>query len=374
MEKDQLVYFGKGLYLTNVNEMPSLLPKLENKCYLLEWDGGRKAFFLSESQSFKLPKTVYGNKDHLDTYLKKYAKQDKNLGVLLTGLKGDGKSVDAKILALKSNQPIIVINSGFTSSEFLKFVTNPIFDNCTIFIDEFEKVYKDEDYQFVNILKWLDGASNNKNLFIFTSNSLSINKFLINRPSRLRYIKKYAGLPWEIIEQVVNDKITNEKLNVETKQELTKYPLITMDILIEILNDILDLGISCKKAIEILNCNLKLETFTTTIKIQYKKEVSHCSVKEAYYSNLLSLDNQYSSSYSVWVTHKDFIESEKDSEGDIFLNLEPLVKEHRDSIIQEVSKNKSCTKKVKYKFKSFTFDVTFSVNKSANLNNHIAEF
>lgn len=297
--------------LDNIEMIDQLDP---SKCYLLNYNSDYSYYYLTITENLVLPPKVYGDKSHLEKYLKKYNCQNRNLGVLLSGIKGDGKSVDAKILAISSRQPIIIINTGYRSQSFLEFISNPVLNNTTIFIDEFEKVYsqgEDGEESTVNILKLLDGYSNNKNLFIMTSNELNISRYLINRPSRIRYIKNYKGLDFELITEVVKDKLKNSSLVEETLATLEDYPLITMDVLIEIINDINDLDISCEEAIVDLNFNAEKTKLNLKAEISYKESKIKLNLGTFSLVQHLNLINE--SPRHDYIHHSDF---DKDKNGD----------------------------------------------------------
>ena len=103
-------------------------------------------FFLRERQSFTFPKKVYGN-DHeiIDRVLKKYGSVERNLGVLLTGIKGSGKTVTAKKICDMSGLPTLIISEPYHGEAFIEFMTNDEIGDCAILIDEFEKIYNNRD-------------------------------------------------------------------------------------------------------------------------------------------------------------------------------------------------------------------------------------
>lgn len=283
--------------LDNIETVDQLDPK---KCYLLNFNSDFGYYYLTVTENLELPEKVYGDKSHLDKYLKKYNCHNRNLGVLLSGIKGDGKSVDAKLLAIRSEQPIVIINSGFRDQSFLEFISNPLFNKTTIFIDEFEKIYSSDNPEVstVNILKLLDGYSNNKNLFIMTSNEMNISRYLINRPSRIRYIKEYKGLAFDLITEIVSDKLNNQSIIGDTLKTLEEYPLLTMDVLLEIINDINDLDISCEEAIKDLNFNSEKKKLNLKANILYNGKIQRYNMGQATFNaHLTALTESHHSTY-----------------------------------------------------------------------------
>ena len=148
--------------------------------------------------------------------MKSYENTTGNLGILLNGLKGSGKSVTAKLIANRLNKPVILIDMPYRGiSEFLASLE---FD-CTLFFDEFEKNF-DED-ENTSILTIMDGVynCNNRKVFILTTNELKINRCLLSRPSRIRYIKEFESISDEFI-NVLFDKYLKYQ---ECRESLLKY-------------------------------------------------------------------------------------------------------------------------------------------------------
>lgn len=148
--------------------------------------------------------------------MKSYENTTGNLGILLNGLKGSGKSVTAKLIANRLNKPVILIDMPYRGiSEFLASLEF----ECVLFFDEFEKNFdKDEN---TSILTIMDGVynCNNRKVFILTTNELKINKCLLSRPSRIKYIKEFESISDEFI-NVLFDKYLKYP---ECKESLLKY-------------------------------------------------------------------------------------------------------------------------------------------------------
>lgn len=319
----------------NLNNLVTIDKLDDNKVYLLNFNPDFGYYYLTETNPLELPSKVYGDKSHLNKYLKKYQMQNRNLGVLLSGIKGDGKSVDAKMLAIMAKQPIIIINSGYRDQTFLEFVTDPVFNNVTFLIDEFEKVYYSDNIEIstVNILKLLDGYSNNKNLFILTSNELNVSKYLINRPSRIRYIKNYTGLSKELIIEIVTDKLINKSILESTIETILEYPLITTDVLLEIINDINDLDISAEDAILDLNFNSDKFKISLKSEITSGKQTCRNNLGCKPYSKFIS--EFESGEMGMWCTF-DIFKKDDNEDRERYISL-PIDKNFIDTIKEAIS-------------------------------------
>ena len=106
-----------NLYLVDKQrELPSVL---ENGVYELEYHELFGFSLKPISENFEFPYKIYGlETDIIDRTLKYYNNTTSgNLGVLLNGIKGTGKTVTSKIICNKLNMPVILIPSGFSGAE-----------------------------------------------------------------------------------------------------------------------------------------------------------------------------------------------------------------------------------------------------------------
>lgn len=98
-----------------------------------------------------------------------------------------------------------------------------------IFIDEYEKVFS----QGSSLLTIMDGVETSefRRVFILTTNSLSIENNLIDRPSRIRYLKRYENIEPSVIKEVVDDLLVNKEHEVDTINYICSLALVTIDII-----------------------------------------------------------------------------------------------------------------------------------------------
>src|SRR5690606_7648864 len=133
--------------------------------------------------------------------------------------------------------PVIMITEPYKGSDFINFITNPVFNNCIIFIDEFEKVYSETGSE-----KWLlslmDGQYPTRYVFVLTSNIASENPYLINRLNRIKYRKIYDSLDLDIIDEVIDDLLVYPEFK-ESILKFFKYTkLITFDLLVNLIKEV----------------------------------------------------------------------------------------------------------------------------------------
>lgn len=208
--------------------------KLENAIYGVGFDSNMGFFLTKKSDKFEFDYKLYGLETSLVTRaLKTYNATEGNLGILLNGVKGTGKTVTSKIIANKLNQPIIVVSAnldGITS--FL----NSIPQDVTIFIDEYEKIFGESSA----MLTIMDGAltSQYRRVFLLTTNNLRLDENLIERPSRIRYLKKFEFLSPEIVIEIVDDILEHKDLRAECISFISNLETITVDIVKAVLNEV----------------------------------------------------------------------------------------------------------------------------------------
>ena len=92
-------------------------------------------FYLKEQLSFTLPNKLYGScKTLTKKFLNTFNNRNKNLGVLLSGLKGTGKSLLSRNICVESGLPVIILTEPYQGTTFLNFL-NKINQECVIFLD-----------------------------------------------------------------------------------------------------------------------------------------------------------------------------------------------------------------------------------------------
>lgn len=207
-----------------------------------------------------LPPTVYQTKKDkmfIDRVLKNFNSSEKNTaGVLLTGDKGTGKSVTAKILAEKAQLPIIVINPDMEEKyleEFFKEFDQPV---CVLF-DEVDK-----NFDTRKMLTFLDGMHKTaKKLVIMTANNEdNLSSYIKNRCSRIRYYRHYSMLEdaKEYAELICNEKgIDNKEEVVNFIVKNIKYPSI--DNISSFIDEVIftkEWKLSLKDVLEFMNINI----------------------------------------------------------------------------------------------------------------------
>lgn len=102
-------------------------------------------------------------------------------------------------------------------------------------IDEAEKTF-DEERE--TLLKMIDGVYNNtRKLYILTTNKLTIDENLLGRPGRIRYIKEFANLSAQAINDIIDDNLRDTSLKAGILKLVDSLEISTIDILKSIIEE-----------------------------------------------------------------------------------------------------------------------------------------
>lgn len=118
----------------------------------------KQGFYLEYVMSeFVFDYKIYGlQEDFINHVIKTYNEaQTGNLGILLNGTKGTGKTVAAKMIANRLHLPVIIVqNMGQEMNlQMMNYLSTEINFDCVFFFDEYEKTF-DKD---TTILSFMDG-------------------------------------------------------------------------------------------------------------------------------------------------------------------------------------------------------------------------
>lgn len=234
-------------------------------------------FYLSKiAESFTFDYKLYGlNQKFIDYVLKTYENTTGNLGVLLDGIKGTGKTVVAKELCNRLQLPVILVQSmGVdTNSKLIKYLSTSIDFDCIFFFDEYEKEFKNSS----DVLSFMDGTYNSiyRKVFLLTTNELKVDPNLLGRPSRIRYKKSFSNLSEEVTREILND-ILEDKTAIEKVIELThSMNIITIDLIKAIATEINIHGVEALPNIK-ETFNIEFSRFTYLYR---EVQIRHCDLK-----------------------------------------------------------------------------------------------
>lgn len=180
-------------------------------------------FFLSSTKNIHVDEKIYGPHEiKVEKVMRTFDAVERNLGVILSGDKGIGKSICAKLImqqSIESGKAVVLVNNYFPGiADFLASIEQ----DAVIVFDEFDKTFKyirqsddDEDSGSGGsgvqdeMLTLFDGIHQGKKLFVITCNKYrDLSEYLINRPGRFHYHFRF-DYPTSIeIKDYLHDKLS----------------------------------------------------------------------------------------------------------------------------------------------------------------------
>jgi len=160
-----------------------------------------------------------------------------NLGVLLNGIRGTGKTVTCEMICNMMDLPVIVVDTAYDNiGNFLAEIQQDLI----IFFDEFEKVFPREYGSPSKLLMIMDGVMKGeyRKLFMLTTNEISIEPNMIQRPGRIRYLKTFGNLAPDIIYEIVKDLLEDQTKAQAVVEFIAELEMITVDIVTAIIKEV----------------------------------------------------------------------------------------------------------------------------------------
>lgn len=209
------------------------------------------------------------------------------------------KTVTSEVIANELNLPILLVNKAF--QKLNSFLIDIPQDVCVL-IDEYEKIFASSDHDDneegggfrsnSSLLSLMDGTLKTefRKMFILTTNKMWLNDNMLNRPSRIRYIKQFSDLNNTQIMEIINDILINKDFTDSIIDFLKPLKIITVDIVKAVVNEVnmynKPADISCKY----LNVEQKDDAFNL-----YEIDAAGNSIK---------LLNEMNCSYNNVMNHK----------------------------------------------------------------------
>lgn len=207
---------------------------------------------------------IYGKSQKIaDHIYQAFKKSTDNVGALLSGGKGLGKSLTARLVieqAVNDKIPVIIVGEYIPSLvNILKNVSNSV-----ILFDEFEKTFAgkcNENNEGAGltkqeeILSLLDGtAVGLHNLYLMTINDTSkINENLKSRPGRIKYHYQYESEDEAAIRAYCADHLQKKEFENEIVDSLLATRYVSIDIIKALVSEINDFDVTVDEAMEYLN-------------------------------------------------------------------------------------------------------------------------
>lgn len=266
--KNHWIYNSNNYKLEEVSQQVELLPV---GVYKTKLDQYEQMFLARIDDKFPLPAKIYDvERPFIDRVKTSWTHTTGNMGVLLNGIKGTGKSICAEMIANEMNLPVIIVS--FQHKSLISFL-NDIQQDVVVFIDEYDKIF--ERYSNA-LLPIMDGVlkSDHRIMFLLTSNEVNLERNMMQRPSRIRYIKTFGDMTLPVIMEVVNDILIHKELYDDTVKFISELPIITMDLVKSIVSEVNIHHESPRAFEDVFNINDSNSIKSNVYKIENGKQIT----------------------------------------------------------------------------------------------------
>lgn len=228
-------------------------------------------FSLSIHNDLLVKEKIYGNSyKKADKVMNTFNHLDRNMGVILSGPKGVGKTMFARRLAELGKEqglPLILVDAPYPGIE--DFIES-IEQECIVLFDEFEKTFRkakeEEGGPQERLLSLFDGIDGGKKLYVITCNKVSgLNEYFLNRPGRFHYHFILSTPTGDEVREYMEDNLDGDaRKYIDNIVTLSSMSAFTYDVLRAIAFE-LNLGNSLSETM--MDLNIERERY---LSLQFK--------------------------------------------------------------------------------------------------------
>lgn len=213
-------------------------------------------YHLKKIEDFELPPRVYGDfSARADRILKTFRDRPYATGVMLSGTKGSGKTLLAKMLSAKLREvgiSTLVVTSPERGEGFFQFIQD-IKEPAMVLFDEYEKTYSEDEHRNA-LLALLDGAYPTKKLFVLTCNErTNVSSYIRNRPGRIYYSIEFDTVDDREVEEYAADQLRNKEHADSLIKMFRMFPQFSFDMLKAVVEEMNRFGEDAFTASKMLN-------------------------------------------------------------------------------------------------------------------------
>ena len=244
MENKKFIKAGDNVHFKSSTE--GLDYDLEGgKVYIVKSERYSDSAYLKVAPDLQMPEKVYKTENDskfITRVLNHYNKSEiGTTGVMLSGLKGSGKTIMAKEIALQSNLPIILIDNSVHPSKLIDMFNKLEDVPVCVIMDEIDKFTDEYDSDY--LLRIFDGInSTGKKLVVCTCNEVcEVNQYLFDRCSRIRYWREFDELQPSMIQEILEDKLDDkDEVKPLTDFIVNNFSCISFDNIISFAQEVND--------------------------------------------------------------------------------------------------------------------------------------
>lgn len=174
-------------------------------------------------------KTYGKTTDYVNHFWNSYISGTGNMGVMLTGEAGSGKSRCCEMLAnyaIANNMCAVIITNVGSIEGIVEFING--LHNMVIIFDEFGKYFSLKTQQ--KMLAMFSVKTDLRKLFVITENNIrGVNQYIRCRPGRVRYAIDFRRLEEVVLHEYCKDMCVEEPMKGDIMKLWAKAPSFTFD-------------------------------------------------------------------------------------------------------------------------------------------------